>query len=444
MLHRTFGLLVCAASCAMSWTAGAENWPQWRGPQGNGITGEVNVVTHWDRETNVRWRRPLPEPGNSSPVAWGDRIFLTQPESNEGQPSRRTLICLDRKDGQILWQSSVDYAEEEATHRTNFYCSSSPATDGERVIVWFGSAGLVCYDFEGEETWRRDLGPQKHMWGYGTSPILYENLCILSFGPGQREFLIAVDKRTGEDVWRVESLPLEEEQGLSGPENDGNADPEENAAKPLDKMLRGSWGTPILADVDDHVELIVAHPRRVTGYDPAEGTPLWTCGGLAPLVYTSPIYGDGVVVAAGGYSGASLAVRPGGSDDVTDSRRLWHVPRTPSNRLGTGVIHEGHLFIGDMDGIVHCHDVRTGQRIWRERLPATGGRGHSWSSITMTADGLAYLLNKSGDTIVFHVTPSGYEQVAKNALGEPSNSTVVISQGDVLVRTHEALWCLGK
>ena len=158
----------------------------------------ADVVTRWGRDQNVKWRIDLPEAGNSTPIVWGDQVFLTQPLSASKE---RALICIDRKTGREQWRRRVAYSEEEPTHRTNPYCSASPVTDGQRVIAWFGSAGLVCWELDGKELWRRNLGLQDHMWGYGSSPILYRDLCIVNFGPGNREFLIAVDKTTGETRW---------------------------------------------------------------------------------------------------------------------------------------------------------------------------------------------------------------------------------------------------
>ena len=415
----------------------AENWGQWRGPNGTGITSSQNTVKKWDRETNVAWRYELDEPGNSSPVVWGNRVFLTQPYREK---KLRALICLDRATGKPVWQQTVAYDQDESTHGTNFYCSASPVTDGQRVIAWFGSGGLVCYDFDGNQLWFRDLGEQKHMWGYGSSPILHKNLCILNFGPGERETLLAVDKRSGKTIWSVDAIDDEQELAISSRENDGNASPRKADETRADE-LRGSWGTPILVPDSGLVSLIVNHPRRLVAYDPGTGQTVWTCGGSGPLAYSSPMYADETVVALGGYFGGSFAVRTGGNGLVTESSRIWHKPRDGS-WLGTGIILDKHLYIGDMQAIVHCIDVTSGEVIWKERLKTSSGRGGTWSSITMTDDGIAYLLSKSGDTFVFSPSPDGYQEIARNSLDESSNSTVVIADGDLFIRTHEALWCI--
>ncbi|MDV6031945.1 MAG: PQQ-binding-like beta-propeller repeat protein [Phycisphaera sp. RhM] len=423
---------VCCCVMASTSLADGPNWPQWRGPNGSGKTSTDAALTQWGRDQNVNWRIDLPEPGNSTPVVWGDRIFLTQPfsESNE-----RGLICVDRKTGQERWRSGVVYTEEESTHKTNPYCSASPVTDGQRVIAWFGSAGLVCWDFDGNELWRRDLGRQEHMWGYGSSPIMHDDLCILNFGPGNREFLIAVDKKTGETRWKVDSMDDKTERELSGPENDGSAN-EFGSTKQRSERLRGSWNTPIIVQVDGHSELVVALPRRVSAFDPSSGERLWTCGGGAPLAYASLMESDGVIVALGGYRGASLAVRAGGRGDVTETHRLWHKPKD-IGWLGTGVAHERTIYICDTGGVIYCIDVDTGETQWKSR----SGGGGTWSTITQTADGLMYLLDKSGTTIVFRPDRKEFKRFAENELKESTNASVVVAGGDVLIRTDKALWC---
>src|SRR5258708_3803419 len=184
-------LLVFALLCG---PLHAANWPAWRGAQGTGVCAEKDLPLHWSTNENVRWRVPLPERGNSTPVIWGNRIFVTQAIQKE---NRRALICFDRSNGKQLWQSAVVYQEKEMSHDTNPQCSASPVTDGERVVASFGSAGLCCYDFDGKELWHRDLGQQTHIWGNAASPMLHGELCILNFGPGERTFLIAVNKKTG-------------------------------------------------------------------------------------------------------------------------------------------------------------------------------------------------------------------------------------------------------
>jgi outer membrane protein assembly factor BamB len=423
---------VCCSGASSICFGDDPNWPQWRGPKGSGKTAASGVVTQWGPQQNVKWKIDLPQPGNSTPAVWGDQVFLTQPLSGTKE---RALLCVDRNTGQEQWRRGIPYDEEEATHKTNPFCSASPVTDGQRVIAWFGSAGLVCWDCDGNELWRRDLGRQEHIWGYGSSPILYDDLCILSFGPGNREFLIAVDKATGETRWQVDALDDVAERKLSGPENDGNAN-DFNSDKQRSERLRGSWNTPIIVQVDGHDELIVALPRRVSAFAPSTGERLWTCGEGAPLAYASLMESDGVIVALGGYMGASLAVRAGGEGDVTETHQIWHKPRD-NGWLGTGVADDGAIYVCDMGGVIHCIDVETGEVLWKSRSDGGG----TWSSMTQTADGLVYLLTKSGTTTVFRPDRDGFKRIAKNDLGESTNASVVVAGSDLLIRTDQSLWC---
>jgi outer membrane protein assembly factor BamB len=449
--HCCVGLLLARIAVVSMWAvmvaasvssvAGAEEWPQWRGPRGNGITREQGAPTEWSAEgqKGVAWRTPLAEPGNSTPIVWGDQVFVAQPDRAGKQ---RKLLCFSRIDGKLLWEQGVPYEGEEPTHETNPFCSASPVTDGERVIVWYGSAGLVAYDMQGQELWRRDLGEQRHKWGYGSSPILVGDLCILSFGPGVNEFLLAVDKKSGETRWKLDAISNEQELAFSGNENAGNADPN-TEGKSRAEILRGAWSTPILVDVDQRQDLVVTLPRRILGLDPQTGQERWMSGGYSPLVYASPMAGDGSLLVLGGYFGASMALRTGGQGDITESHRLWHKPRD-GLWLGTGVIHEGHAYLCDMGGIAHCLEVATGVEKWKKRLEGTGGQGTTWGSLTMTADGLVYVMNQTADTFVFRATPEKYEEVARNSLNEMTNSSVVIAGGDVILRTHDALWCVRR
>ena len=435
MIQRSSLIFALTLLCMTPTLADENNWPQWRGPDGNGKTDCKASVTVWDKTTNLKWRSPLPEAGNATPAVWGDKIFVTQPLAESKQ---RAILCLNRSTGKELWRRGVVYTETEPTHKTNPFCSASPVTDGERVIAWLGSAGLVCWDFEGNELWRRELGRQRHMWGYGSSPILHGDLCIVNFGPGEQEFLIGINKKTGETAWQVDSLTDEAERALSGPENDGNAN-EFQSDKERSNRLRGSWNTPIIARVGDRDELVVALPRRVSAFSPTTGELLWTCGGGAPLAYASVVEYDGVIVCLGGYNGASMGVKAGGSGDVTETHRLWHKDRD-NGWLGTGVTQDGAVYVCDMGGVLHCIEVETGEVLWKSRVEGGG----TWSSITQTADGLMHLLTKTGSTTVFRPNLEEFDEVAVNELGETTNASVVVAGGEVLVRTDQALWCFAK
>ena len=378
----------------------------------------------WSTNENVRWRVSLPERGNSTPIVWRDRVFITQAIEKEG---RRTLMCFERASGKLLWQRGTTYAENEPTHETNPRCSASPVTDGERVIASFGSAGLFCYDFDGQEIWQRDLGKQIHIWGNAASPILHDDLCLLNVGPGERTFLIAVDKRTGRDLWKVE-----DQGGHSG---------EKKAADEKTEWI-GSWSTPIII-ANGREELVLSWPKRVVAFDLRAGKELWTCSGLNPLVYTSPLHDEArnIIVAMGGFMGKSLAVKAGGEGDVTETRRLWHHPKT-KQRIGSGVIHGDHIYVHNDPGVAECFELETGKLVWEERLRGNAAKSDSWSSMVL-ADSKLYVINQGGDAFVLRASPE-FQVLATNSIGETTMASLAPSDREFFIRTYQNLWCVGN
>lgn len=411
--------LLLGALCVVGEVRAAD-WPMWRGPSGDGTTAETKLPLHWGTEQNVRWKIPLPDRGNSTPVVWGDRVLLTQAVEKTGQ---RLLLCLDRKTGKKLWEAGTVYPGPELTHGTNPYCSASPATNGERTVVFFASAGVFCYDSQGRELWKRtDLGEQKHIWGNGTSPVISGNKVFLNFGPGEKTVLYCFDLETGKTLW------LHDEPG--GASGEGK-----------EKKWLGSWADPLLRNTGSRDELFMAYPGRVCAFDPGSGKQLWTCAGLNDLVYNSLLYAEGVVVAFGGYGGKGLAVRAGGAGDVTATHRLWHLPKV-SQRIGSGVLHGGYHYILSDGGIAECRDLKSGEMIWNERLKGPGPTGQNWSSLVLSGDGLCYAVNQGGDAFVFRAAPK-FELLATNSIGEKVIGSMAVSNGDLFIRGYKNLWCIG-
>jgi outer membrane protein assembly factor BamB len=409
-----YGLLLAVA-------ASGANWPAWR-CDGTGVAPEKKAPVKWSTNENIRWRAELPGPGNSSPIVWNNKVFITQADGE-----RRDVMCFDRKSGKLLWRKGTTSSAKEATHEANPYGSSTPVTDGKRVIAWFGSAGLICFDMDGKELWRRDTGKQEHMWGYGSSPVLYEDLCILQFGPGPGAALIAVNKSTGENLWRVE-LPEKDPEvrydGFAG-----------KKGQPL-----GSWSTPLVVKSGKRDELVLSIVGELRGFDPKTGRQLWRADGLSPLIYTSPVASDGVIVGVGGFMGSTVAIRSGGSGDLSNDR-LWFVQREKKNRISTGVVSKGHLFLCNMDGIAQCIELKSGIEKWSERLKGTGPSGEIWGSMVLAGDNI-YVVNQSGDTFVLKADPLKLELVSVNPLKDKSNSTPAVSNGEIFIRTYHALWCI--
>lgn len=399
--------LILAATLSCVIAAHADDWPAWRGPSGQGHSTEKSLPLKWSKTENIKWNVPLAEPGNSSPIVWGDKIFLTQ--ANKGG-TVRSLLCFAKADGKLLWQKDTAYAEQEKCFNPAYYCSASPVTDGERVVVGYGQAGMYCYNFQGKELWKRtDLGVWKHGFGNASSPVLYEDLAILWCGPNDgykgRNWLLAVDKKTGKTVWETD------EKG-------------------------GSWATPLITKVNGQDQLILSVPNKLKGFDPKTGKELWFCDGLGEQTRSSALFGNGIAVGLASRGGPALAVKLGGSGDIT-ADRLWLQPN--SQRTGSGVIVGDHVYALEENGTPHCYDLKTGEEVWKVQSRAGG----SWSSMVY-ADGRIYGLAKSGDTYVFAANPK-YELLAANRLGyEETNASLAVSDGELFIRTTKTLWCISE
>jgi outer membrane protein assembly factor BamB len=320
----------------------AADWPAWRGPAGTGVAGDDGKVPlEWDEARNVRWRTPLPDRGNSTPAVWGDRAFVTQAIAEE---HRRTVMCFGRADGKLRWQAGVTYDAPEPTNGQNPYCAASPVTDGTRVIAYFGSAGLYCYDMDGKELWHADVGRADSWHGSGSSPVIYRNLCVVNAGPGTSAALVALDRRPARKCGRStrrrsagsaasadlvasdqraspppagrrrgDKAPGAEPPGDKRPATDRWAEADAPPKAPKSKFdkagrdvdmsgaggFTGSWSTPLVVHAGGRDELVVSHASKLAAYDPATGRELWTCDGMTEQVFASPTAGEGLLIAAG-------------------------------------------------------------------------------------------------------------------------------------------------
>lgn len=394
----------------------AENWPAWRGPRSDGVSTDKGLPLTWSATDNIRWKVALAEGGNSTPIIWGRHVFIT--ESLDGG-KRRALSAFDRDKGAKLWQRDVPCDIKETTHKQNPPCSASPVTDGGAVYAYFASGGVAAFNFAGKKLWRRDLGPVLHKWGNGPSPILYKNLLIVFHGPGDPSLLVALDKRTGDIVWQKKETPI-------------------------NSPIFGSWSTPIVLSVAGRDELIMPLPGDAIGgdglfkaYDPTTGNELWQCKGLGNEIYAMPTVnaaGD-LIVGISGHNGPLLAVRPGGKGDVTATHKAWRVAGKNPQRVGSGVFHEGRLYLTDAPGFLECLDPKTGEPFWKERLD-----GNLWGSLLL-ADGRLYVTNLEGETFVLQADAK-FKVLARNVIPEPTYAALAVSDGEFFLRTHKNLYCI--
>ena len=415
-------LLPLVLSC--SFTASANDWPSWRGPNGDGKLPDATAYpTKWNAKENIAWRVDLPDRGNSSPVVSGDRVFLTQAE-DEGK--LRSLICFDAKDGKTLWKKTVTYGKTEQTHPTNPHCPASPVTDGKLVFAWHGNAGLHAYDFEGKEAWRADLGSDyDHIWGpHAASPVLMGSGLLIHAGPGPVARLFAVHKETGRKIWEQ------------------NLDDFESADA---KQFKGSWATPLVIDNGGRTEMLLGLPGFLTSFDPKTGKELWRAPGLGDLCYTNVMTGNGRAVYLGGYGGPGMSVKlPGAGTTgiLAPSDHLWTDPPKGKNqnpqRIGSGQIIGDHLYLLNEPGVMQCSLVATGEILWRERLSGT-----SWSSMNFIGKTL-YVNDAKGTTYLIEPDPKALKVIATNPVDENqhTNASLAFAGGRIYLRTDAYLYAV--
>jgi outer membrane protein assembly factor BamB len=384
------------------------NWPRWRGPQQNGHTADAGLPVEWSAD-NIIWKTPLPGIGQSSPIVWGDRIFLT---SALGAGKERIVFCVDRKTGKILWQQTAWKGEPERSHDWNGWASASCVTDGEIVVAFFGRGGIHAYLVDGKHLWSRDLGQFTGPWGTAACPIMVDDLVIQNCDADNDAWLVALDRRTGKDVWRTKR-----------------------------RDYRG-WSTPIVINSEKRRELVVNGHEGVQAYDPKTGGELWFCksaiGRGEPTVTPA---GDLLLVVNGLKGGEIYGVRPGGDGDVTGTHMPWHTPRKGGRDCPSPIVVGEFVLVCDMDGFVACYRPSDGFTHFRERLAG------KTSGSPIAAGGLVYVLNEAGKTFVLKPGPT-LNVVAENNLpaskDEIFRASLTPSGGQFFVRSTSVLYCLGK
>jgi outer membrane protein assembly factor BamB len=423
---RALVLIICALTVL-------DNWPQWRGPRGQGVSEEKNLPLEWSPTKNIKWKTAIPGRGHSSPIVWGNRLFLTTsiegPEipgaaavkhviNNQivklpdtvGADHSHTLklICLDVESGKILWERTAHEGRMfDDRQKANTYASSTPATDGRYVYAFFGSEGVYCYDFDGKSVWNASLGGIAKMgYGEGTSPILFENLLIVQVDKelGSGSFIAALDKTTGKFVWRTA------------------------------RKNRASWSTPVIVRGANRVELIATGAESVVAYDPATGKELWQAEGLISHAIPTPLVADEMVfVYAGSHDKRGYAVKLG------DSKIVWRHDKGTAY-VASGVSYGGSLYLITDSGIMTNLDAKTGE------VKYEGGRppvATTFFASPVAFDGKVLITSQDGDTFVIAAGPK-HEVLKTNSVGEPVYASPAISGGRIFIRGERNLYCIGQ
>ncbi|MFL6231473.1 MAG: PQQ-binding-like beta-propeller repeat protein [Pyrinomonadaceae bacterium] len=409
-----FALLIASAG-----VASAENWPQWRGANLNGTSGEKDLPVKWSAQENVAWKLALPGFSGSTPVVWGERVFLSVADGDE-----LSLWCVERKRGALLWKKSLGAGNRKV--RKQNMSSPSPATDGKGVYVMTGTGVFKGFDFDGKELWSRDIqkdyGTFGLNWGYASSPLLYEDSLYVEVLHGARtddpSYLLRIDKATGKTVWKVKR---ETEAVAESPD---------------------AYTTPALLRYGQTAEIVILGGDVVTGHDPATGKELWRGKGLNPdndpsyRIIASPVVADGVVYAPT-RNRPVLAFRAGGRGDITKSNLIWSADYGPD--VPTPVTDGKFFYMVHDRGLVWCLDAKTGSKLYGPVRIAPG----TYSASPVLADGKVYVTNEDGLTTVFKAGAQ-FEVLAENALDDYCLSSPAISDGQIFIRTAGALYCIGQ
>jgi outer membrane protein assembly factor BamB len=387
---------------------GAKYWPRWRGPSGQGHVPAGQYTDKWSATTG-EWKASVPGRGNSSPIVWGDRIFLT---TGYGNGERLSMLAYSRADGKKLWETFIPQNGVEYVHDKNGFASATPTTDGQHVYASFGRHGLFAFDFNGKIVWQHKFGIIDNYHGPAGSPVLYKDRIFIyqdanpATPPGQGAFVGAFDKATGKPLWMT---PRSETVG---------------------------WGTAVVITTGERDELIVSSQRRVTAYDPNTGKELWTARGMSSEVIPTPVVGHGLVFASSGRAGPTLAIRPGGSGDVTTSHVAWSSPRG-SPFVPSGIIVGDLLYlINDMQSILTVYEAATGKLMYQDRLGTAIREGFSASPVHV--NGKIFLTNDDGQTFVVEAGRT-FKLLHVNELGEQTLASPALVDGTWYWRTASTL-----
>ena len=412
----------------------AGDWPQFRGPSASGVGDGTKPPVKWDatKGTNIVWSVEIPGLADSSPIVWGDQVFVTTAISsdpkqtfrtglygdtdpvNDNSPHQWKVLAIDKKTGKILWeQTAHEGVPKTKRHPKSSQASPSPVTDGKVVVAYFGSEGLYAYSTSGELLWKKDLGLQNagwffdpdSEWGAASSPVIYKNMVILQCDRQKDSFVAAYDLKDGKELWRTARAEIP------------------------------SWGTPTIVSGKDHTEVATNAPRAIRGYDADTGKQLWTLGPNSEVVCTTPVFSQGLIFVTAGYPPVQpiYAIRIGSSGDLTlkDGKESSDAIAWSKQRGGvylpSPLVYGEHLYTVSNNGILTAYEAKTGVRVYQQRV----GEGGSFVASPVSAAGKLYITSEDGDVFVVKAGAT-YELLSKNPMGEPILATPALA-GDVLI-----------
>jgi outer membrane protein assembly factor BamB len=431
----------------MSISAFAQNWPAFRGPMGSGVNDGTNPPTRWDAEknTNIVWKTPIPGLSVSSPIVWGEKVFLVTSISSDPNSEFRhglfgdvtpakdlsehtwKVYCLDRKTGKILWEQVAHKGVPKTKrHPKSSFSSPSPVTNGQVVIAYFGSEGIYAYDMNGKALWQKDLGvidtgwffDPDYQWTAGSSPTIYKNMVFVQADRQKNSFLAALDVHSGKEIWRVERDEIP------------------------------GWSTPVVFELNGRAQLITNSVKKIRSHDPATGKLIWELGGNSEITATTPIVGLGLIFIANGYPPIQpiYAIKWEAQGDITlkesedkNAGIEWSKKRG-GPYLPTPLLYGDLLYICSNSGILTTYQAKTGEKVYQERV---GGKSGAFSASPVAADGRVYFASEDGDVFVVKAGPK-YETLSDNPMGEVLMGTPAISRDMMIVRGMKNVYGIGE
>jgi outer membrane protein assembly factor BamB len=439
-------LLVVLLTASFAAAEPPSRWPSFRGPHATGLADGSSLPDTWNvpKGQNVRWKTAIPGLGHASPVVWEGRVFVATAVSSDPKSEFKTdlggsgkaaadmskhswrVLALDLKTGKVLWEKTAhEGIPKVKRHLKASHANATPATDGKHVVAFFASEGLYCYDLDGRELWKKDLGVidagaydvPTLQWGSASSPVIHAGRVFVQCDQHQGSFLAAFDVATGKELWRV------------------------------GRDEKPSWATPTIHEGPGRTELITSAPNFSRGYDPATGKELWKLGGHSAITTPTPFAARGLIYLADGYyrprPGGIHAVKPGATGDLTlkageaaNAGVAWSKAKG-GPYMPTPIVYGEHLYVLRDRGMLVCYDAATGKDVYEETV---GGR---YSASPVAADGKVYLTSEAGDVLVVKAGPK-FDLIAKNPIGEACLATPAIAGGLLLVRGQNTLYAIGR